>query len=71
MSVGRRHWTRQHGQAPVLRSPAVYVLAGGTIAVLGLNWPIMSVGVDHVPPLWLAALRIGGAAIGTVHRLDV
>ena len=41
----------------------MYVLAGGTIAVLGLNWPIMSIGVDHVPPLWLAALRIGGAAI--------
>ena len=62
-SVGRRHWTRSHDQAPILGSPAVYVLAAGTIAVLGLNWPIMSIGVDHVPPLWLAALRIGGAAI--------
>jgi drug/metabolite transporter (DMT)-like permease len=62
-SVGGRHWVRSRDQAPVLRSPAVYVLAAGTIAVLGLNWPIMSIGVDHVPPLWLAALRIGGAAI--------
>ncbi|HEX5936210.1 MAG TPA: DMT family transporter [Actinomycetota bacterium] len=62
-SVGGRHWTRSRDQAPILGSPAVYVLAAGTIAVLGLNWPIMSIGVDHVPPLWLATFRIGGAAI--------
>jgi drug/metabolite transporter (DMT)-like permease len=54
---------RSGDQAPILGSPAVYVLAAGTIAVLGLNWPIMSIGVGHVPPLWLAAFRIGGAAI--------
>jgi len=62
-AVGGRHWTRSHDQSPILGSPAVYVLAAGTITVLGLNWPIMSIGVDHVPPLWLAAFRIGGAAI--------
>jgi drug/metabolite transporter (DMT)-like permease len=61
--VGGRHWTRSHDQSPILGSPAVYLLAAGTIAVLGLNWPIMSIGVDHVPPLWLAGFRIGGAAI--------
>jgi drug/metabolite transporter (DMT)-like permease len=47
----------------VLRRPAVYVLAAATVTVLGLNWPIMSAGVDLVPPLWLAGFRMGGAAL--------
>ena len=46
-----------------MRRPAVYVLAAATVAVLGLNWPIMSEGVRLVPPLWLAAMRMGGAAL--------
>ena len=46
-----------------MRRPAVYVLAAATVAVLGLNWPIMAHGVDLVPPLWLAAFRMAGAAI--------
>jgi drug/metabolite transporter (DMT)-like permease len=58
-----RLWARSHDQAPVLRRPAVYVLAAATVTVLGLNWPIMSAGVDLVPPLWLAAFRMGGAAL--------
>jgi drug/metabolite transporter (DMT)-like permease len=58
-----RFWVRSHDQAPVLRRPAVYLLASATVAVLGLNWPIMAHGVDLVPPLWLAAFRMGGAAI--------
>jgi drug/metabolite transporter (DMT)-like permease len=63
-----RFWSRPHDQAPVLRRPAVYLLAAATVAVLGLNWPIMSAGVDLVPPLWLAALRMGGAAIVVADR---
>jgi drug/metabolite transporter (DMT)-like permease len=58
-----RFWSRSHDQAPVLRRPAVYLLAAATVTVLGLNWPIMSAGVDLVPPLWLAAFRMGGAAL--------
>lgn len=58
-----RFWSRSPGQAPVMRRPAVYLLAAATVTVLGLNWPIMSVGVDLVPPLWLAAFRMGGAAL--------
>ncbi|MDP9118968.1 MAG: DMT family transporter, partial [Actinomycetota bacterium] len=46
-----------------MRRPAVYLLAAATVAVLGLNWPIMAAGVDLVPPLWLAAFRMGGAAL--------
>jgi drug/metabolite transporter (DMT)-like permease len=58
-----RLWSRSHDQAPVMRRPAVYLLAAATVMVLGLNWPIMSVGVDLVPPLWLAAFRMAGASL--------
>src|SRR5687768_9526501 len=58
-----RWWSASHDQSPVLRRPAVYVLAAATVTVLGLNWPIMSAGVDLVPPLWLAGFRMGGAAL--------
>jgi drug/metabolite transporter (DMT)-like permease len=59
-----RIWTRPaDAAAPVMRRPAVYLLAAGTVTALGLNWPIMSVGVGLIPPLWLAAFRMGGAAI--------
>ncbi len=58
-----RLWSNPHDQAPVMRRPAVYLLAAATVAVLGLNWPIMAEGVDLVPPLWLAAFRMGGAAL--------
>jgi len=60
--IHRSVWAREREQSPVMRGPAVYVLAAGTVAVLGLNWPIMAHGVDLVPPLWLAAFRMAGAA---------
>ncbi|MGZ8566521.1 MAG: DMT family transporter [Actinomycetota bacterium] len=59
-----RIWVRSGGaEPPLMRRPAVYLLVAATVAVLGLNWPIMSAGVDLVPPLWLAAFRLGGAAV--------
>jgi drug/metabolite transporter (DMT)-like permease len=58
-----RVWSSSRDQAPLMRRPAVYLLAAATVTVLGLNWPIMSIGVELVPPLWLAAFRMGGAAL--------
>lgn len=49
-------------EPPILRRPAVYWVAAATVIVLGLNWPIMAVGVEEIPALWLAALRMVGAA---------
>lgn len=46
-----------------MRRPAVYALVVITVVILGANWPIMASGVDLTPPLWLAAIRIGGAAL--------
>jgi drug/metabolite transporter (DMT)-like permease len=34
-----------------------------TVLVLGLNWPIMSVGVRSVPPLWFGVIRLGGSGL--------
>lgn len=66
-SGGRLHdriWTQPAGtEPPLMRRPAVYLLAASTVMALGLNWPIMSEGVELVPPLWLAAFRMAGAAI--------
>ena len=46
-----------------MRTPAVYLLGAGTVLVLGVNWPIMARGVGVMPAEWLAAFRLGGAAI--------
>lgn len=49
-------------EPPRMRRPAVFILVALTVGVLGANWPIMSVGVDLVPALWLGAFRLAGAA---------
>ena len=46
-----------------MRRPAVYALAAATVLALGANWPIMAVGIERMPPLWLSAWRISGAAV--------
>jgi len=46
-----------------MRTPAVYLLGAATVIVLGANWPIMARGVTLMPAEWLAALRLGGAAV--------
>jgi drug/metabolite transporter (DMT)-like permease len=50
-------------EPPVMRTPAVYLLGAATVFVLGANWPIMARGVTVIPAEWLAALRLGGAAV--------
>jgi drug/metabolite transporter (DMT)-like permease len=50
-------------EPPVMRTPAVYLLGAATVVVLGTNWPIMARGVTVMPAEWLAALRLGGAAV--------
>jgi drug/metabolite transporter (DMT)-like permease len=59
-----RIWTTASpSEPPTMRRPAVYVLAAATVLALGANWPIMAVGIERMPPLWLSAWRISGAAI--------
>jgi len=63
-SIRERLWvpSARPAEPPVMRRPAVYLLAAATVAVLGLNWPIMANGVSAMPALWLAAFRMAGAA---------
>ena len=50
-------------QAPALTGAPVYGVAALTILVLGVNWPVMGVGVELVPPLWLTSIRLFGAGV--------
>ncbi len=46
-----------------LSRPAIYLLLGMVVLILGLNWPVMATGVESIPPIWMGALRIGTAAV--------
>ena len=35
-----------------------YLLLATVIVLWGANWPIMKVGVEHIPPLWFASSRL-------------
>jgi drug/metabolite transporter (DMT)-like permease len=50
-------------EPPLMRRPAVYLLGAATVVVWGLNWPIMAEGITRMPPEWLAAFRLAGAAV--------
>jgi drug/metabolite transporter (DMT)-like permease len=46
----------------------IYLLLFAIILVWGISWPIAKVGMDYMPPLWFAALRL---IIGTVSMFFV
>lgn len=46
-----------------LRATRTAGIAAVTVLVLGLNWPIMAIGVRAIPPLWFGVLRLGGAGL--------
>ena len=46
-----------------MRRPVVYVIGALTGLALGLNWPVMAVGVELLPPLWLASARLTGGGV--------
>lgn len=50
-------------QAPVVGRPAIYLVAACTVLALGLNWPVMTWGLETIPPLWLTTVRLLGAAV--------
>jgi drug/metabolite transporter (DMT)-like permease len=35
-----------------------YLLLAAVIVLWGANWPIMKVGIEHIPPLWFASSRL-------------
>ena len=56
-------WTRAGEGPPILRRPAAYLLLLVTVLVLGVNWPLLSIGVRDIPSIWLAAMRLAGGAV--------
>src|SRR4051812_16045498 len=64
-------WTRSSPRdPPTMRRPAIFLLVAATVVVLGANWPIMAVGLEHVTPLWLASFRIDAAAVVVIVLLS-
>lgn len=35
-----------------------YLLLAAIIVLWGANWPIMKIGLNHIPPIWFAAARL-------------
>ncbi len=60
--MGGRTGDRER-EAPVVSGAALPAIAVATIVVLGLNWPIMSTGVQAITPMWLASMRLLGAGV--------
>ncbi len=46
-----------------LTRATVFLLLAVAVVILGLNWPILVLGLESVTPIWMAAFRVGGAAI--------
>lgn len=40
-----------------------FALLGGTVLVLGVNWPLLAIALESMSPMWLTVLRLGGATV--------
>jgi len=54
--------------APRLRTGSARLLLAAVAVAWGANWPVMKAGLEHLPPLWFAALRFvtGGLCLAIV-----
>jgi drug/metabolite transporter (DMT)-like permease len=49
---------------PTLRRAGVYPLLTVLVLILGFNWPILSIALEEISPLWMTAIRlIGGTTV--------
>jgi drug/metabolite transporter (DMT)-like permease len=51
------------------RTRRATILLGLVIVLWGVNWPIIKVGIQHMPPLWFAVARVFLAALCFVALL--
>jgi drug/metabolite transporter (DMT)-like permease len=58
-------WNPAEDRPPLatLSRPVVYALLVTAMLILGLNWPVMATALQSITPIWMAAIRVGGAAI--------
>lgn len=54
---------RHPAPTPRLTPVALYALLVVVVLALGLNWPIMATGVQHITPIWMGVFRLGGASL--------
>jgi drug/metabolite transporter (DMT)-like permease len=69
--VGDPSADRRRVEAPVIRGRPLVAVAVATVVVLGLNWPIMTWGLESIAPLWLTSFRLVGAGVGLAVILAV
>lgn len=48
---------------PTLRKAGAYPLLALVVLILGVNWPILSIGLESISPLWMTALRLSGGTL--------
>lgn len=49
---------------PGATSPlSAYLLIAGVVFALGMNWPLISIGLESVGPWWFVSIRVAGAGI--------
>lgn len=41
----------------------VYALLLTVILILGVNWPLLAIGLRDISPIWMAVLRLGGGTL--------
>lgn len=73
MSGPQRDLIWDTAEAPSRPRPIIYVLLASAVVILGLNWPLLAIGLESLTPLWMAAIRVAGAAVavagfGAVRR---
>ncbi|MBU1226093.1 MAG: DMT family transporter [Actinobacteria bacterium] len=63
---------RARATRPGVPAPATALgLLSVTVVLLGVNWPLMKIGLDSVEPVWFAVLRVAtaGTVIGGIALL--
>lgn len=56
-------WAEGADGPPILRPAAAYPMLMATVLTLGFNWPLLSIALRDISPIWLAAMRLTGGAI--------
>ena len=56
-------WKNVEKGPPILSRTAAYPLLLITVLTLGVNWPLLSIGLRDIPPIWMAAMRLAGGAV--------
>lgn len=51
-------WQQRRGEAASPTRLGTYLLLATVVVTLGVNWPILAMGLDYVSPAWMTVLRL-------------